>query len=435
MGSSSALLSIRCCSLKDAVETSKLSAPMNRKATVGRNLVWASVCVAAFFFGRGGGARTGGTGHARGDTSAGAGEGSRAPLSALRPASADRGGGDVGAGGAGRALTVAFGDPDPLRCKARITDILINLDPSNVAGVLAAFEDGPRDEESDRYFHDFLYAWGRMAGADAYAYASGLGSARLGLSGSHSAISGWAASDPEAAKAFVAGVENLDIRQWLHRSVMREILRSDLDGAIAYSEQNEGTQARVQQIEWLARAIAERRGADGLAEWVAGIDHGNSGDNLLDYKRRAVDITLSRIAAEDPDAAIDWITENAGQPYLTADGLKSAARGTGGMVDEQLDWLVRLPSVEGRTEAVGELFRRLTNKDFERSGEWLAAQPLDSIYDEAIMYYVAAIQDYARQAARDDRQEALAWAERINDPDLRGRMIRQLRQAQPPRQS
>ncbi len=414
---------------------------MNRKAIIGLNLVWASVCVAAFLFGRGGGARPGDAGQARGGTPAGATGGGGAPLSALQAASAGRAGGDVGAGGAGgsqggagRALTAALGDPDPIRRKARVAEILINLDPSNVAGVLAAFEDGPRDEESNRHFNDFLYAWGRMAGADAAAYATDPDSARRGRFGSVSAVSGWAASDPEAAKAFVAGVENRDTRQWMHYGVMREMLRSDLDGAIAYSEQNERSRARGMQLDQLASAIADRRGVGGLTEWVAGIDHAKDGNDLLSYKSYAVGITLDRLAAEDPDAAVDWITENAGQPYLTADGLERAARRAAGGIDEELDWLAGLPSVEGQTHAIGERFEDFIREDFAAAGEWLAAQPLGPTYDEAI-------QDYARQAARDDSQAALAWAERINDPDLRARTIRQLQQlqerqqAQPPRQS
>ena len=323
---------------------------------------------------------------------------------------------------AARQLTDALADHDPIRSKARVAQVLQNLTKENVAEILAAFENAPKNDDTvDRHFRDFLYAWGRLAGEDAIAYAMDKESARRTSWGSTSAVSGWAVSDPGAAKQYVASVESADSRQWLHYGVMREIMRSDLDGAIAYSEQNVKSRARGYQMDRLAGEIVRQRGIGGLTDWVHSIDHTSEENDLLSYKQYAVGITLDKLAAENPDSALQFITENASEPFLTADGLERAARRAGGPINEELDWLSNLPSeISGRRHAIGERFEDYIREDFAAAGEWLAAQELGPAYDEAI-------QDYANSAARDDREAALAWAERITDPKLREETINRIR--------
>ena len=151
------------------------------------NLAWASAVVAAFLLGGQGGdpgvpstnAITGGK------TSAGQSENG---VTALGNSSGNRKGGiaggnfagiqDAGPGTVGRRMASALSDPDPLRRNARIAELLINLNASNAAEVLVAFENGPRNDETNRHFRDFMYAWGRLAGEKAIAYALDSESAR-----------------------------------------------------------------------------------------------------------------------------------------------------------------------------------------------------------------------------------------------------------------
>ncbi len=319
----------------------------------------------------------------------------------------------------GRALAAALGDRDPIRRTARIADILTNLSPENVGAVLAAFEAGPRNDETRSHFREFLYAWGRMSAEEAMAYVLDSDSEFSGTRERISAISGWAASDIEGARSYVDTVADAGAKQWMRYGVMQEMLYSDLQGAIVYAEENDKSHARGRQLAKLAQAISEQRGVAGLEEWVAGIDHDSGGNDLLSYKKYAVGITLDKIAAADPQAAADWIGEHAGQPYLTAAGLERAARGAAGPIDAELDWLAGLPAVEGQGRAIGERFEDFIRSDFTGAGEWLAAQALGANFDEAI-------EDYARSAARDDREAALAWAERISDPQLRAKTVERI---------
>ncbi len=399
---------------------------MNTRSIVAMNAAWAVVAAGAFLIGKsdragGNSADIGGRNselRTRGVVSAlpgsnpsGTSEGASnraAEIASMSPATA------------GKSMAAALSENDPIRRKALVAELLLNLSPENVDEVLAAFEDAPKGEETDRHFRDFLYAWGRLGGGDAVAYATDPESARRTSWGSTTAISGWAVTDLGAAKQYVAGVENVETRQWMHYGVMREMMRTDLDGAIAYSEQNVQSRARGVQMDRLASEIIEQRGVEGLTDWLAGIDHSQENNNLLSYKQYAAGITLDRLAQNDPDAALKFITENASQPFITADGLERAARRAAGPIDEELNWLAELPGeLGGRQHAIGERFEDYIREDFSAAGEWLAAQPLGPAYDEAI-------QDYANSAARDDREAAIAWAERITDPKIREDTIRRI---------
>ncbi len=310
---------------------------------------------------------------------------------------------------------------DPLLRKSQMAAVLASLRAEQVPGVLAAFEGAPRDDETDREFREFLYAWGRVSGGDAMTYLMDPKSARRDRMGGGSAVAGWAAVDPAAAMAFVEVYEDDGARPWLHYGVMREVARTDLDGAIAYAEQNEKSNARGRQLEFLGERIFAERGVDGMVAWLEGIDHTAEGySDLLSYKTYATGMVLDRLAAEDVEAARAWIEERAGEPYVSAGALERAARRAGDSVEGSIEWLASLPDeVGGRRHAIGERFEDYLREDFAAAGQWLAGQELGPLYDEAV-------QDYALSAARDDREAAIAWAERITDAGLRAETERRL---------
>ena len=75
------------------------------------------------------------------------------------------------------------------------------------------------------------------------------------------------------AMILVEGGENRDVRQWMHLGVLKEMVRNDLDGAIAYSEKNVKSRARGEQMDRIVEALMDQRGEQGLIDWVKGIDH------------------------------------------------------------------------------------------------------------------------------------------------------------------
>ncbi|MED6299428.1 MAG: hypothetical protein VX860_05000 [Verrucomicrobiota bacterium] len=321
--------------------------------------------------------------------------------------------GTVLSGEVSRRMSLALTDTDPIRRKARIAEVLLNLTATNAGEILSAFENGPRGGESDRHWNDFLYAWGRVSGEEAVKYAMNSESPRRSRGGETTAISGWAASDPDSAQKFVATIKDEGVRQWWHRGVVRELVKNDLDGAIVYSEQNVKSRARGEQMDLIANELVEQRGTAALVDWVNGIDHTQKENDMLSYKSYAAGLALDRIAREDSNAAVQFVVENADQPFLSSETLERAARRVGDGFDEELQWLIDLPEeVKGQRHAIGERFEDYIREDFEGAGKWLASQSLGPAYDEAI-------QDYAMSAAKDNPEVALAWVDRISDQRLK----------------
>ena len=250
------------------------------------NLVWAAAVVGAFLLGgKGDGTDfSSSAGKEQGNVPGRSGNG---VISALEgaPAGNPTGGSRRSSAGspeftAGRSMASALADRDPLRRNLLVAELLSNLTAADIDGMLTTFENGPRNEESNRHFREFLYAWGLLAGEEAVAYAMDSKSPRMDGKIT-SAIKGWATRDPEGAKQYVAGVKDSGTRQWMHLTVMGEMLHHDLDGAIAYSEQNEKSRARGSQMDQLASALFEQRGVKGITDWINGIDHTREENHML----------------------------------------------------------------------------------------------------------------------------------------------------------
>jgi len=311
-------------------------------------------------------------------------------------------------------LKNALADSDPVSRNATISQMLLELTPTNAAEMLAAFENSPGGREIDRHFNDFLYAWARVSGEDAIKYAMDPDSPKRTRGDEMTAISGWAASDSDSAMLFVDQVENSDTRQWMHLGVTKGMIQNDLDGAIAYSEKNLRSRARGEQVDRIADALMDQRGEQGLIDWINGIDHTSKENEMLSYKRGAIRESLSKIARNDPDKAVQFITDNVTKPFIDSDSLERISHYISDTsIADEVQWLAELPEeVEGQRHALGERFEEFIKEDFEGAGEWLSNQPLGPAYDEAI-------QDYAFSAAKDNPEAALAWVDRISDERMR----------------
>ena len=319
-------------------------------------------------------------------------------------------------------LKGALNDFDPIRRNATISQMLLELTPANASEMLAAFENSPGGRENDRHFNDFLYAWARVSGEDALKYAMDPESPRRTRGDEMTAISGWAASDPNSAMSYVENVENPETRQWMHLGVTKEMIKNDLDGAISYSEKNVKSRARGEQMERIADALLEQRGEQGIIDWINSIDHTTKENEMLSYKTHALKQSVERIARNDREKAIQFIADNAQEPFVDSDTLERTSRYVSRTsIADEVQWLADLPEgIKGQRHALGERFEEFIKEDFAGAGEWLAGQTLGPAYDEAI-------QDYAMSAAKDNPEAALAWVDRISDERLRNYTLGRLK--------
>ena len=175
----------------------------------------------------------------------------------------------------------------------------------------------------------------------------------------------------------------------------------------------------------IADALVSQRGEQALIEWVNGIDHAKKENDMLSYKNYAVRVALDRTLKSNPDMALQFVSDNAKQPFLSSETLERVSRVAGDSIQEEIQWLVDLPEeVGGQRHAIGERFEEFIRDDFAGAGEWLAGQPLGPAYDEAI-------QDYAMSAAKDNPEAALAWVDRISDQRLKDYTLGRLKPKEP----
>jgi hypothetical protein len=411
---------------------------MDMKKLILLNIFWALVAAGAYFSGNKKKEESAGLNSIAGPANkysdgvhslAGPGRSSKSPGSkgVARKNQNDRlGTGAILSSEVSRRISTALIDPDPIRRNANVSQMLLELDQSNVSEILNAFENAPGGRDNDRFFNDFLFAWARVSGEEAVKYAMDPESPRRTRGDEVTAVSGWAAVDPDAARQFVEGVENSDVRQWMHLGVLKEMVRNDLDGAIAYSEKNVKSRARGEQMDRIVDAVMDQRGEQGLIDWVNGIDHTVKENDMLSYKQYATRQALGKIARNDPQKAVQFITENATEPFVDADSLERTSRYISDTsIADEVQWLADLPKeVKGQRHALGERFEEFIRDDFAGAGEWLSSQPLGPAYDEAI-------QDYAMSAAKDDPEAALAWVDRITDERLKNYTLGRLKPKEP----
>ena len=172
----------------------------------------------------------------------------------------------------------------------------------------------------------------------------------------------------------------------------------------------------------IADALLEQRGEQGLIDWINSIDHTAKENDMLSYKTHALKQSVERIARNDREKAIQFIADNAQEPFVDSDTLERTSRYVSRTsIADEVQWLADLPEgIKGQRHALGERFEEFIKEDFAGAGEWLAGQTLGPAYDEAI-------QDYAMSAAKDNPEVALAWVDRISDERLRNYTLGRLK--------
>ncbi|MEM9480968.1 MAG: hypothetical protein AAGA58_15040 [Verrucomicrobiota bacterium] len=313
-------------------------------------------------------------------------------------------------------LTEAFNLSDPVARKQAILNLIANLNLENVDAALSAFEQADNRREIDDEFRDFLFAWAKLDGAAAAAYSLDPESEFKSRYGIVNVASGWAVNDPVAAKAFVAEMESGDRKHWMHYGVFKTLLDTDLTAALAYSEENERSRARGNQMDRLARKLNESYGPDGLMRWVNNIDH--EGDNDMEsYKEYAMREAIGYVGREDPTRATDWILENLDQPYMDDDILRRAAYTIGdGDAQETMTWLSELPDNKHRGRAIHEAVENLADRDPNGVAEWLNQVGDDPAYDSTFSTFATRIVD-------DDPISAINWALAIRDEGRQAKTV------------
>ena len=94
----------------------------------------------------------------------------------------------------------------------------------------------------------------------------------------------------------------------------------------------------------IADALVEQRGEQGLIDWINGIDHTVKENDMLSYKTHAIRQSVEKIARNDREKAIQFIADNAQEPFVDSDTLERTSRYVSRTsIADEVQWLADLP--------------------------------------------------------------------------------------------
>ncbi|MEC9054455.1 MAG: hypothetical protein VX633_04070, partial [Verrucomicrobiota bacterium] len=319
-----------------------------------------------------------------------------------------------------------LGERDPLVANQLFAELILSMDASSAQGIFEELRK-KRGDGSEAQMTLFLRAWGQLDGASAMKAIEGMSrdprrQAQAGIA----AITGWASTDPEGAKAHLEGIENGMVKGVLAQGIVNGLASSDPDAATdfvleldqaqrsaaANSSAEEGERqwwdrgrayAFDRQLDTIATAQIER-GMPNATAWAEQLPEGT-------IKASAFDRVADQFAREDPAAAAEWVKRHADQSYAER-AVREVAEELGRENPEAaVRWVAGLPEVT-QSRAINQSMERWTREDPVSAGNFLREMEPSASRD-------AAVKSYANELDGSDPQMAAEWAGSIANDEIR----------------
>ncbi len=299
------------------------------------------------------------------------------------------------------SLREALRVTDPVKRLQLLTLALEGLDSSNVHEALALLENRPRGFSQTHDLNLLMYSWGKFDGPAALDYAENDMRGRMARFATHSAMSGWAANDPQGALDWTVtndseGVEILGlVSGWA--SV-------DLAGAADYVIGLEEGPERSRAVGVVVNNYLQE-GPDYAVAWANSLPEG-------DFKTGVVGNLSRQWANIDAPATAQWVTGYADTELGERAVPVVASQWAREDPAEAAAWASSLPEGSSKEKGLSAVANRWASTDPNAAGEWLNSLPPDPSLDSAV-------DSFARRISSDDPEGAVSWAESIIDPELR----------------
>jgi hypothetical protein len=330
-------------------------------------------------------------------------------------ASVTTGGGRITSGSMQRTLSTALESKDPISRNLEIAQMIAGLDANNVQAALQAFQDAPRNRENEEYFRLFMHAWGQIDGKAALDFAFNSDDPRRFVGAAGSAMSSWAATDPNAALDYLENGEFDDrARGYMRDSLVRGWAGSDLYGASSYvSTLGEGDQ-RNRLSQMLVDQYLEQDGPAGAMRWAEDVARNAPDDQ---YRSVVMNRVADRIAQSDPETAANWVDQELASGAISSRTLGEIASEWGErdpvMAASWLESHFDDQRVNG--DVVAGLARQWAREDPVAAAGWV-----DQYLGNDRLVNREVVQNLTGEWADDDPQAAIAWVSRIQNPEVQG---------------
>ncbi len=317
----------------------------------------------------------------------------------------------IDAGGIDAVVEQALRDPNPLTRKLAFAKLLEGMTPENAMQIRESLV--AQDAGGDAW-NDFNYAWGAIAGKEAFDFAQVSDEPDL-----NAAMSGWAAADPAGA---LAALDNLpeDLqgqRRNLERSVISGLADTDLalasQMALEFGADDPRHAGRL--IRSVANEALRSGGPETASQWVETLPDGAA-------KGSAMRRVTERYVRDDPQAAAAWAEQFADQDFARSAIAEIGDEWAESDPQATMAWLETLPDGGAQNAGFSEALGEWEDRDPQAAGEYLMSMDPSPQRDSAIS-------GFARGYAWQDPDTAYAWAQAISDPQMRERSMTQVAEA------
>ena len=302
---------------------------------------------------------------------------------------------------------------NPITRFAALTQAMKDLNPDNLPQALELFESIPFGFENAQDYRMLLYAWSQFDPLGAIDYcksrASGIG-AGFAVSG---VLEGWAARDPESAKAWVEDPENSGMAKLHNFGLVRGWAATDLEGANQYVTEMKGGD----EVGKLVKILADeyyKRGFGEASSWA---------EQLKDTKlKEAAFSSLSRgLSRDQPGRISSWLETHADKGYAVKAFENLGKRWSETDPEAAINFFSDLPS--GKTQEIGvkSVIGNWAKKDPLTAGQWLNNRPAGPELDSALSVYASTV-------SNEDGGMAMEWAISISQEKLQQQTIRKVGQ-------
>lgn len=206
-------------------------------------------------------------------------------------------------------LSPALVSSDLVGRNAVIADMLARLTAENALDALKVFEGTPSSYHTDNNFRLFLHAWAKVDGARALNYIMNNPDSHKVEGGHVWAMSGWTASNPQAAYDFVMSRDKVDYG--LYHGLVRGWGRIDLDGAQQFVSSLDDKKLKGRLANVVSETYVEQHGVKGAMDWASSLDVKDKG-----FSQAAFKSVVGRAIPQSSNYVAEWISRNPNNKFL-----------------------------------------------------------------------------------------------------------------------
>lgn len=321
----------------------------------------------------------------------------------------------------GATLAEALDDPDPYARARSLGALLPTLGPETVPEVKRALDEFRLDLGAVE-FELLLRFWASHEPAEATAWTFKHASPVYRIGAARTVIEIWAEADPPAAlvaaeRALAESSE--DVARAVQLALVQGWFRADRAGLEQYIYDLGSGIKRQRSLFAYVLALAAADGSDAAIRWAESLPEDDRRYKVAVYRQ-----LMSALAWADMPAALRFCDAHCDGPYGKAmrNVLVRTRLRDGEYGGDVVEWVARVPEGDeqqraNKRQSLWVAYATWAQRDRESALEWLEQKVAEGPEPEP--WLEALYGEYARQIAADSPEEALQWAERVEEENER----------------